>query len=167
MDGVDRLGDGGPGGVGLLLRVPGAYSAASYSASSRPDNSYFCDDCHGYRYFDPYYDWCANHGFRYAWAAHPKVLGLYRERYVTIREHHPEYGRYRYQPGYRSSPRYREARDYEDWKSGRSSSSEGSRGVREETRGISPQDQEHRIQGRDREESGELSQRRSKRGGQT
>jgi len=88
-----------------------------YSTASRPSGSYFCYDCHGYRYFDPYYDWCANYGFRYRWAQHPQTLALYRERYVRIREVHPEYGRYRYRTGYRGSTRYREGRDYEAWRS--------------------------------------------------
>ena len=87
-----------------------------YSTSSRPHGSYFCYDCHGYRYFDPYYDWCAEYGFRYRWSQHPQTLALYRERYVRIREVHPEYGRYRYKPGYRSSDRYRQDRDYEVWR---------------------------------------------------
>jgi len=161
--------------VGLALWVLGvsgcyygyhqASSAAAYSASSRPDNSYFCYDCHGYRYFDPYYDWCANYGFRYAWSAHPQVVNLYRERYVTIREHHPEYGRYRYQPGYRSTSRYREECDYERWRTGRSSPPEDSRGIEKKTRGSSPQDQKHRKQGRNREDRWDLSRTRSERGG--
>ena len=87
-----------------------------YSLSSRPDPSYFCYDCHGYRFFDPYYDWCVYHGFRYRWVDHPRVSGLYRERYVRIKETHPDYGRYRYGRGYRMSSRYAAARDYESWR---------------------------------------------------
>jgi hypothetical protein len=89
---------------------------ARYSASSRPDASYYCYDCHGYRYFDPYYDWCPDYGFRYRWSAHPRTMLVYRERYVRIREAHPDYGRYRYKPGYRGSIRYRESRDYDAWR---------------------------------------------------
>jgi hypothetical protein len=84
-----------------------------YSTDSRPDASYFCYDCHGYRYFDPYYDYCDGNGFRYRWSDHPRVLGLYRDRYVRIRESHPDYGRYRYREGYRATARYREPADYE------------------------------------------------------
>ncbi len=91
---------------------------ARYSTGSRPDASYYCYDCHGYRFFDPYYDWCAHYGFRYRWTDHPGVVTLYRARYVRIRETHPEYGRYRYRPGYRASTRYREERDYEAWRRG-------------------------------------------------
>jgi len=89
-----------------------------YSTSSRPDASYYCYDCHGYRFFDPYYDWCTQHGLRYRWGDYPRVARLYRERYVRIRETHPEYGRYRYRPDYRATTRYREARDYEAWRRG-------------------------------------------------
>ena len=109
-------------GVGLVA-LSGCYYgyrslgySGRYSTSSRPHASYFCYDCHGYRYFDPYYDWCASYGFRYRWAQYPQVTSLYRERYVRIREAHPEYGRYRYRPEYRTSTRYREARDYENWR---------------------------------------------------
>src|SRR5262249_11662909 len=87
-----------------------------YRPLTRPESSYFCYDCHGYRLFDPYYDCCAYYGFRYAWDAHPGATILYRQRYVRIKENHPEYGRYRYRSGYRSSPRYSEGRDYENWR---------------------------------------------------
>src|SRR5262249_33866357 len=85
-------------------------------ASGRPHPSYYCYDCHGYRYFDPYYDWCAGHGFRYPWSSHPEVIDLYRARYLRIRESHPEYGRYRYRGDYREGRRYREPTSYEVWK---------------------------------------------------
>src|SRR5262245_27812335 len=87
-----------------------------YSASSRPDASYFCYDCHGYRYFDPYYDYCDGQGFRYRWADHPRAMIVYRDRYVRIKEAHPDYGRYRYRSGYKSADRYRDPRDYESWR---------------------------------------------------
>jgi hypothetical protein len=112
------------GHVAALLVISGcAYGYRSavvggYSADSRPDASYFCYDCHGYRFFDPYYDWCVHYGFRYRWADHAQVGRLYRERYVRIRVTHPEYGRYRYRPGYRASTRYREALDYDAWRRG-------------------------------------------------
>jgi hypothetical protein len=84
-----------------------------YSAASRPAGSYFCYDCHGYRYFDPYYDYCMARGYRYDWNRNPEAIAVYRERYVRIKESHPDYGRYRYPGGYRASARYRESRDYE------------------------------------------------------
>ena len=91
-------------------------SQARYSTSSRPDASYFCYDCHGYRYFDPYYDYCDGRGFRYRWADHPRAMIVYRDRYVRIKEAHPDYGRYRYKQGYRSAEKYRDPRDYESWR---------------------------------------------------
>lgn len=87
-----------------------------YSTASRPHPSYFCYDCHGYRYFDPYYDYCVDRGFRYRWGQNPAVLALYRDRYVRIREGHPEYGRYRYREDYRAESRYREPKDYDVWR---------------------------------------------------
>jgi hypothetical protein len=105
----------------------GTLAQASYSKSSRPHPSYYCYDCHGYRYFDPYYDYCVSNGFRYPWSEQPRVVSLYRERYVRIRQNHPDYGRYRYAPDYRSSSRYREGKRYEN---GRPASSEGRKGRR-------------------------------------
>ncbi len=61
--------------------------------------TYYCYDCHGYRYFDPYYDYCVGNGYRYRWSDQPRVVALYRERYVRIKETHPDYGRYRYRAG--------------------------------------------------------------------
>jgi hypothetical protein len=113
-------------GVGILvaaLALSGCYYgyrtaswSARYSADSRPDRTYYCYDCHGYRFFDPYYDYCSYYGFRYRWDEHPRVSVLYRQRYVRIREAHPEYGRYRYQPGYRGTARYRDPESYEEWR---------------------------------------------------
>jgi hypothetical protein len=132
-----------------------------YSTASRPDPSYHCYDCHGYRFFDPYYDWCASYGFRYRWANHPGVMRLYRERYVRIKETHPEYGRYRYKRGYRNSSRYVEARDYESWRAARSEKAgPDDRGVRQRDRsreqaprpqGKKHQDKRERKGSRDRE----------------
>jgi len=141
-----------------------AYQGSRYSVASRPHSTYFCYDCHGYRFFDPYYDWCAGYGFRYAWSTHPQAVRLYRERYVRIREQHPEYGRYRYTPGYRSLPRYRDERDYDRWKSGRSGASERPPEVEGKSKGSVPEDQEHKH-GRERREPSDGSERRSGRGG--
>ena len=107
---------------GLLALVGCGYGyrtmivQARYSTSSRPDASYFCYDCHGYRYFDPYYDYCDGQGFRYRWADHPRAMIVYRDRYVRIKEAHPDYGHYRYRSGYKSAERYRGPRDYESWR---------------------------------------------------
>ena len=88
----------------------------SYASTGRPSASYYCYDCHGYRYLDPYYDWCTGHGFRYAWDRHPETVRAYRERYVRIKEQNPSYGRYRYPVEYRGQRRYREPRDYDSWR---------------------------------------------------
>ena len=107
---------------------------ARYSTASRPDPSYFCYDCHGYRYFDPYYDYCDGQGFRYRWADHPRAMLVYRDRYVRIREAHPDYGSYRYRSGYRSEERYRDPKDYDSWrrevKPGAASVTKGDRKVK-------------------------------------
>jgi hypothetical protein len=89
---------------------------ASYDVSGRPAPDYYCYDCHGYRYFDPYYDWCVGYGFRFAWDRHPGAVVVYRQRYVRIKEQNPTYGRYRYGAGYREDRRYRVPRDYEQWR---------------------------------------------------
>ena len=138
---------------------------APYSIASRPHASYFCYDCHGYRYFDPYYDWCANYGYRYVWAAHPQVVRLYRERYVRIREQHPEYGRYRYPPGYRSSPRYRDERLYDDRWSGEPGTSYRSPAIERKTRDFAPDRRGHHKRDRGREERRESKERGSDSGG--
>jgi len=138
------------GVVSVLLAISGCAvgyrsmtGSGRYSTASRPHGSYFCYDCHGYRYFDPYYDWCAGYGFRYPWNQHPQTLAVYRERYVRIREVHPEYGRYRYKPGYRSSGRYKEARNYEVWRAqdSRERSSEGSTRRRDRSISDPPREQ--------------------------
>ena len=105
----------------------GSMVQANYSSSSRPHPSYYCYDCHGYRYFDPYYDYCVSNGFRYRWNEQPRVVSMYRERYVRIREYHPDYGRYRYSPDYRSSTRYREGRRYENGRNDRQDQRKGRR----------------------------------------
>lgn len=104
---------------GCAVWVASRYPAAvTYASAGRPAPSYYCYDCHGYRYLDPYYDWCAGYGFRYAWDHHPETVRVYRERYVRIKEQNPSYGRYRYPTEYRRQQRYREPRDYESWRNG-------------------------------------------------
>jgi hypothetical protein len=123
---------------------------ARYSTSSRPDASYFCYDCHGYRYFDPYYDYCAGYGFQYRWARHPQVIAIYRERYVRIKENHPDYGRYRYRDGYRAAPRYREPRDYEAWRNV----------VKEKPRPSASPGRKHKDREKERDEPGSKKERK-------
>ena len=123
-----------------LLAVSGCVYVARppraplFAVSSRPVASYYCADCHGLRYFDPYYDWCVGYGFRYRWSRHPEAIERYRERYVGIKELHPEFGRYRYSGGYRESRRYREPEDYERWRE-RPSSERSDDRLRERDRG--------------------------------
>jgi len=114
-------------GAALLLAVlPGCAAwvmtsypgAMAYSSAGRPVPSYYCYDCHGYRYLDPYYDWCAGYGFRYAWNDHPEAIRVYRDRYVRIKAKNPSFGRYRYPTEYRGQRRYRVPRDYDSWRSG-------------------------------------------------
>ena len=110
---------------------------SSYASSGRPSESYYCYDCHGNRYLDPYYDWCVGYGFRYEWNRHPETVRVYRERYVRIKEQNPSYGRYRYPAAYREQRRFREARDYDSWRAGAASGrppGPGELKVREKTR---------------------------------
>ena len=102
--------------AGCTAGIRYAAMDAGSASLGRPHPSYYCYDCHGYRYFDPYYDWCAGYGFRYSWSGHPQVTDLYRARYLRIRESHPEYGRYRYRAGYRETRRYQEPPSYDVWK---------------------------------------------------
>ncbi len=90
----------------------------AYDSGGRPEGSYYCYDCHGYRYFDPYYDWCSYYGFRYTWQQHPRAVVVYRQRYVQIKQSHPGFGRYRYPGDYREGRRYRQPADFERWRSG-------------------------------------------------
>ena len=106
-------------GVAALSGCVFAYREVAigrYSMEGRPDPSYYCYDCHGYRFFDPYYDWCTYYGFAYAWQRHPRAIVTYRSRYVRIRESHRDFGRYTYPEDYRAQPRYRDPRDYESWR---------------------------------------------------
>jgi hypothetical protein len=102
-----------------------------YSMESRPDGTYYCYDCHGYRFFDPYYDYCSYYGFRYRWDDQPRAVALYRQRYLRIRQAHPEYGRYRYQEDYRASERYRDPKSYDEWRSRGASDRDTGRDVRQ------------------------------------
>jgi hypothetical protein len=88
--------------------------AAQYSMDSRPDGSYYCYDCHGYRFFDPYYDYCSYYG-SLPLGRHPHERRL-SPALPRIRTAHPEYGRYRYREDYRASTRYRVPASYEEFR---------------------------------------------------
>jgi len=137
--------------AGCTAGVQMATVDARPASSGRPHPSYYCYDCHGYRYFDPYYDWCAGYGFRYGWRRHPEVLDLYRVRYLGIRESHPEYGRYRYRAGYRQDRRYREPRSYEAWRAGEDGR-EGERAKVREKNPLVPGSDGRPLKGRERKE---------------
>jgi len=83
-------------------------------AAARPAPGYYCYDCHGYQYLDPYYDWCPPNSYRIRWDQSPQLMRVYRERYVALKEQNRTLGRYRYAERYRSTPGYRETRHYRD-----------------------------------------------------
>jgi hypothetical protein len=152
-------------GVGLAVGALGLSScvygyrtvslAGRYSMDSRPEGSYYCYDCHGYRFFDPYYDYCSYNGFRYRWDDHPRAAALYRQRYVRIRQAHPEYGRYRYHEDYRASDRYREPASYDEWRRPESGESgAGTRGVDRREEGRRPGWKERKRQDEGKRERG-------------
>lgn len=101
---------------------------------NRPHASYYCYDCHGYRYFDPYYDWCPGYGFRYAWDRNPRVIAQYRARYLALRREHRDYGRYSYPRDYRRLRSYREPLDYEVWRGTTEGRGDTPRKIREQRR---------------------------------
>ena len=152
-------------GAGLLALAGCGYGyraigvQARYSTASRPDPSYFCYDCHGYRYFDPYYDYCDSRGFRYRWAAHPRSMIVYRERYVRIKEAHPDYGRYRYRKDYRSGETYREPPDYEAWRTGQRTGAPPEGGASKE-RKVARERKERKEREQDGEQPGKKKERK-------
>ena len=87
--------------------------APRYWSGARPDPAYYCYDCHGYRYLDPYYDWCPPNGYRISWDRSPQLMRIYRERYVSLKQKDRRLGRYQYPERYRATRRYREATEYE------------------------------------------------------
>lgn len=140
--------------------------AGRYSTESRPDRTYYCYDCHGYRFFDPYYDYCSYYGFRYRWDDHPGAGALYRQRYVRIRQAHPEYGRYRYQDDYRASTRYREGQSYEEWRRGsRESGADRDERRRHDARGRRHGSKERKGQDEGKKDTRERQDQERERGG--
>jgi hypothetical protein len=136
MAGTSRIGL-----VALLLFATGCvYASQSVRpeprlwAGGRPATGYYCYDCHGYRFFDPYYDWCPYYGFAYHWDQSPELIRTYRDRYVGLKTRDRQLGRWRYPRGYRVSQHYREPRDYERWLQLRS--------VRTPDSGLKPSDPE-------------------------
>ena len=83
---------------------------------ARPHSQYYCYDCHGYTYFDPYYDYCIHYGFRFRWDSYPSLRRYHREHYPVIVKKTPHYGEYKYKPDYRRDRRYQKPPDFETWK---------------------------------------------------
>jgi hypothetical protein len=117
MSGTSRVGF-----IAILLLASGCVYASQAVrpeprlwAGGRPATGYYCYDCHGYRFFDPYYDWCPYYGFAYRWDRSPELIRTYRERYVALKARDRRLGHWRYPNGYRISRRYREPRDYAGW----------------------------------------------------
>jgi len=118
----------------IVIDTEGYHGHRGYYA--RPHPQYYCYDCHGYAYFDPYYDYCIHYGFRFRWDSYPSLRRYYREHYPVIVKKTPHYGEYKYKPDYRRNRSYQKPPDYETWKrsegrtfyKGKESSSEKSSG---------------------------------------
>ncbi|UCF78194.1 MAG: hypothetical protein JSW03_08795 [Candidatus Eiseniibacteriota bacterium] len=95
-------------------RFPLFFHAHRYSP--RPHPQYYCYDCHGYTYFDPYYDFCAHYGFRIRWDRYSSLRHYHERYYPRIRRATPHFGEYKYKPDYRKSPQYKKPVDYGTWK---------------------------------------------------
>jgi hypothetical protein len=95
-------------------RVP-FYFHARYQ-NYRPHPRYYCYDCHGYEYFDPYYDYCSHFGFRFRWERYSSLRAYHRRYYPRIRRATPHFGEYKYKSDYRRHPRYKRPVDYKKWK---------------------------------------------------
>ncbi|KPJ59257.1 MAG: hypothetical protein AMJ46_11840 [Latescibacteria bacterium DG_63] len=95
-------------------RFPFYFHAHDYHY--RPHPKYFCYDCHGYRYFDPYYDYCAHFGFRMRWDRYSSLRSYHRRYLPRIRRITPHFGEYKYKPGYRKDAQYKSPVDYNRWK---------------------------------------------------
>jgi len=113
--------------AGCAYAVRSSSPTAAYWSANRPVAGYYCYDCHGYRYFDPYYDWCPNYGFVYHWERSPQAVQIYRERYVALKSTDRRLGRLRYPEGYRATRRYREPASYDVWLRERSEREPGAR----------------------------------------
>jgi len=102
------------GGFPIVIGHPHPYYHDDYY-HARPHSSYYCYDCHGYTYFDPYYDYCVNFGFRVDWGHHTPLWRYYNRHHDTI-VMKMGYPAYRYKYDYREGPRYKRSVNYEQWK---------------------------------------------------
>ena len=98
-------------GVGLAAAGCAGFYAESvrvaYLDGGRPHPAYYCADCHGVAYFDPYYDVCLEYGYFFDWRYQPDVRRVWRRDYVAIRRAYPNVGRFHYRPRYREEVRAR------------------------------------------------------------
>lgn len=105
--------------VGCVAYVHGGFpiviGSPHHQYYARPHASYYCYDCHGYTYFDPYYDYCLNFGFRVDWGRHTPLWRYYSRHHDTI-VMKMGYPAYRYKYNYREGPRYKSSVNYEKWK---------------------------------------------------
>ncbi len=95
---------------------PFVFSVGHRHRPYRPHASYYCYDCHGYTYFDPYYDYCAHFGFRISWGPRTSLYRYYTRHHDTIRWKMRTYPKYKYKSDYRDRTHYRNPVDYEKWK---------------------------------------------------
>jgi len=102
--------------VGCVAIIHHRYYVPRYAVHARPVPDYFCYDCHGYDYFDPYYDFCVRYGFVFRWDECYSCRTYYRKHYVKIRRAHPRSRLYKYKRDYRKERRYRDPVDYEVWR---------------------------------------------------
>jgi hypothetical protein len=103
------------GGFPIVIASPHHHYYDDDYYYARPHSSYYCYDCHGYTYFDPYYDYCMNFGFRIDWGHQAPLWRYYTRHHDTIawKMGHPQY---RYKYDYREGPRYKRSMNYEQWK---------------------------------------------------
>jgi hypothetical protein len=103
------------GGFPIVIASPHHHYYDDAYYYPRPHSSYFCYDCHGYTYFDPYYDYCVNFGFRVDWGHHTPLWRYYTRHHdnIVYKMGHPQY---RYKFDYREGPRYKTPPSYDQWR---------------------------------------------------
>ena len=134
----------------LPIVIDTGWHSGHHPYQARPHPQYYCYDCHGYTYFDPYYDYCVSYGFRFNWNAHPSVRRYYRERHSILVKNTPRFGEYKYKPDYRSNSKYNRPPDYQTWKKSQKSQQLKSR---EESKGKSRGESQKKSKGESRDES--------------
>ena len=102
--------------LGCMAIIHHRHYTPRYNAHARPFPKYYCYDCHGYDYFEPYYDFCVHYGFVFRWDQCRSCRSYYERHYVKIRKAHPRKRVYKYKRDYTRDRRYREPADYDVWK---------------------------------------------------